>query len=34
MKDEEFENKLELILKTLYDIDREVKKYINEKNQL
>lgn len=31
MKDEEFENKLEFILKTLYDIDREVKKYLDEK---
>ena len=34
MKDEEFENKLELILKTLYDIDREVKKYINGKKPI
>jgi hypothetical protein len=31
MKDEEFETKLEFILKTLYDIDREVKKYLDEK---
>ena len=34
MKDEEFETRLEFILKTLYDIDREVKKYINEKKPI
>ena len=31
MKDEEFKTKLEFILKTLYDIDREAKKYFDEK---
>ena len=31
MKDEEFKTRLEFILKTLYDIDREVKKYLDEK---
>jgi len=31
MKDEEFETKLESILKTFYDIDREVKKCLDEK---
>ncbi len=30
MKDEEFKTRLEFILKTLYDIDREVKKYLDE----
>lgn len=31
MKDEEFKTKLESILKTFYDTDREVKKYLDEK---
>lgn len=30
MKDEEFQKKLELILETFYDIDREVKKYLDK----
>ncbi len=34
MKDEEFETKLEFILKTLYDIDREVNKYLDEKKPI
>lgn len=31
MEDEEFETKLEFILKSFYDIDREVRKYLDEK---
>ncbi|MDP2908676.1 MAG: hypothetical protein Q8N77_02625 [Nanoarchaeota archaeon] len=35
MKDEEFQKKLEIILQTFYNIDREVKKYIDkEKSHL
>lgn len=30
MKDEEFNKKLELILKTFYNIEREVKKYLDK----
>ena len=33
MKDELFQNNLELILRTLYYIDKEVKEYIDSKNQ-
>lgn len=33
MKDEEFKNKLEFLLNTLYEIDREVKKYLDEKKR-
>jgi hypothetical protein len=31
MKDEEFKTRLEFILKTFYDIDGEVNKYLDEK---
>jgi hypothetical protein len=32
MKEDEFQSKLEIILKTFYDIDQQVKKYLGKQD--